>query len=342
MAEIVLGMWTTHGPTLSTTPEQWLLRLPADHARKDHPFRGGSYDFPTLVEMRKGEGLAHKSSLEERTRRSEACRAAVDRMAGLFEAAKPDVAVIFGNDQNELFLDDLIPALTVFDGDTIWNEPASEEQARKMAPGIHAAEWGHNPPKRTEYPGHRELAQLIIRNAVGEGFDLARSSRLPENPGHWNSGIGHAFGFIYRQIMRDKVIPNVPVFANTFFPPNQPTARRCFEFGRSVARTLKAWDNDARIAIFGSGGMTHFVIDEEFDRMFMDAIQRRDGEALCAIEERHFQSGTSELKNWVAAAGALFETELTGDIVDYQACYRSEAGTGTANGFICWNKTGQV
>lgn len=341
MAEIVLGMWTTHGPTLSTTPEQWLLRLPADHARKDHPFRGGKYDFPTLVEMRKGEDLARKSSLEERTQRSQACQAAVAKMADMFEAARPDVAVIFGNDQNELFLDDLIPALTVFDGETIWNEPASEDQAKKMAPGIHEAEWGHNPPKRTEYPGHRELAQRIIRDAIAGGFDLARSSRLPENPGHWNSGIGHAFGFIYRQIMRDKVIPNVPVFANTFFPPNQPTAKRCFEFGRSVARTIKAWDSDARVAVFGSGGMTHFVIDEEFDRMFMDAIQRRDGEALCSIEERHFQSGTSELKNWVAAAGALFETQLQGDIVDYQACYRSEAGTGTANGFICWNRKGQ-
>ena len=30
MAEIALGMWTSHGPTLSTTPEQWLLRVQAE------------------------------------------------------------------------------------------------------------------------------------------------------------------------------------------------------------------------------------------------------------------------------------------------------------------------
>ena len=288
MAEIVLGMWTTHGPTLSTTPEEWLLRLPADHARKDHPFRGQTYDFDSLVALRRDENLGEKASLEERTARHGACRAAIDKMADLYEAARIDVAVIFGNDQSELFLDDILPALTVFNGPTIWNEPASEEQAAKMAPGIHAAEWGHNPPVRTDYPGHPELANRIIRQAMSDSFDVARSARLPEHPGHWNSGIGHAFGFIYRQIMRDRVVANVPLIANTFFPPNQPTARRMFEFGRSVGRAIKAWDTDARIAVFGSGGMSHFVIDEDFDRSIIDAIEARDGEFLCAIGEEWF------------------------------------------------------
>lgn len=342
MAEIVLGMWTTHGPTLSTTPEEWLLRLPADHARKDHPFRGRTYDFPSLVELRKDENLGARATAEERTRRHAACRAAIERMADIYEAAQADVAVIFGNDQSELFLDDILPALTVFNGPTLWNAPATEEQAKKMAPGIHAAEWGHNPPVRTEYPGQPELADRIIRQAMADQFDVARSSRLPENPGHWNSGVGHAFGFIYRQIMRDRVIPNVPLIANTFFPPNQPTARRMFEFGRSVGRAIRDWDSDARVVVIGSGGMSHFVIDEIFDRDIIAAIEARDGEALCGIGEEWFQSGTSELKNWIGAAGCLFETDLTagpsGGLIDYVPCYRSEAGTGTANGFVAWSE----
>ena len=336
MAEIVLGMWTTHGPTLSTTPEQWLLRLPSDHERKDHPFRGGRYSFDQLVELRRDENLAAAATLEERTRRSQACGRAIGAMADAYAEAAPDVAVIFGNDQNELFLDDIMPALTIFHGDTIWNEPASVDQAAKMAPGIHAAEAGHNPPVHTEYPGHPELATRLIKAAVAHDFDVARSTRLPEHPGHWNSGIGHAFGFVYRQIMRDHVTPNVPIIANTFFPPNQPTARRCFNFGRTVGRAILEWDSPARVAVFGSGGMSHFVIDETFDAMVIDAIQRRDAETLCAIPEHNFQTGTSELKNWIAAAGALFETELKGEVVDYQPCYRSEAGTGTANGFMYW------
>jgi OH-DDVA oxygenase len=160
---------------------------------------------------------------------------------------------------------------------------------------------------------------------------------LPRLEGHWHSGIGHAFGFVYRQIMRDQVVPHVPFITNTFFPPNQPTARRCFEMGRTVGRAIKAWNSDARVAIFGSGGMSHFVIDEAFDQQIFDALAARDANTLCSIGENWLQSGSSELKNWIAAAGALFETELSGDIVDYQPCYRSEAGTGTANGFVYWN-----
>ena len=57
MAKIVLGMWTTHGPTLGTSAEQWPNRIAADKKRV-HPFRGKEYSFDQLVEMRKGEGLA--------------------------------------------------------------------------------------------------------------------------------------------------------------------------------------------------------------------------------------------------------------------------------------------
>jgi OH-DDVA oxygenase len=47
--------------------------------------------------------------------------------------------------------------------------------------------------------------------------------------------------------------------------------------------------------------------------------------------------GTSELLNWIAAAGCLFQvTDLDGGPIDYVPCYRSEAGTGTAQGFITW------
>lgn len=335
MAEIVLGMWTSHGPTLSTTPEQWLLRVAADK-RNAHPFRGEIHDFDSLMALRKDEGLAEASSPPERERRSASCQRAITEMADRFAAAKVDVAVIMGNDQRELFLEDVTPAVTIYLGDMIWDQPATDEQAARMPPGIHEAEWGHSPPERREYPCLPELGTAVCRQLVPQGWDLAVSKRLPEPAGHWSSGAPHSLGFIYRQIMRDQVVPNLPVLINTFFPPNQPTARRCFELGRGIGQVIREWDKDLRVAIFGSGGMSHFVIDEAFDRAFFEALRNRDAEALCAIEDRHLQSGTSELKTWIAAAGALFDTDLTGDVIGYEACYRSEAGTGTANGFVAW------
>lgn len=336
MAKIVLGMWTTHGPMLSTTPEQWMLRVPADRANRAHSFKGVKYGFDELVELRKHEGLEEKSSLAERTRRHAACRVAVEKMADIFAKVKPDVAVIFGNDQQELFTEALMPAFTVFNGASVWNQPSTQEQIPLHPPGIHEAEAGHKPPVYTEYPVHRELANHLIGDLVADGFDITRATQLPRHQDHWHSGIGHAFGFIYRQIMRDMVIPNVPIVTNTFFPPNQPTARRCFDLGRSVGNSIAQWKPDARIAIFGSGGMSHFVIDESLDRQMLDALGSRDEAALTGIKESWLQSGSSELKNWIAAAGALFQTDLSGGEIGYEPCYRSQAGTGTANGFVAW------
>jgi OH-DDVA oxygenase/3-O-methylgallate 3,4-dioxygenase len=337
MADIVLGMWTSHGPTLSTTPEQWSLRLPADRKKTDHPFRGSTYSFAELVELRKAEHLAKQITLVERRKRHARCQAAIKIMADRWAAAAPDVAVILGNDQREIFLDDVIPCIDVFWGETIWDQPATPEQAGRYPPGIHEAEWGHSPPEYREYPGLPELGQLIIETAITNGFDVAQSRKLPVHPEHWYSGIGHAFGFIYRMIMRDNVVPNVPIIQNTFFPPNQPPAKRCFEFGQTVAEAIRNWDSDKRVAIFGSGGMSHFVIDEELDWSFFKALNNRDANALTNFKEEYLQSGTSELKNWITAAGVLFTTDLEGGMVDYVPCYRSEAGTGTANGWVYWS-----
>src|SRR5690606_33901957 len=172
MSKIVLGMWTSHGPTLSTTPEQWAMRLPFDRKRI-HPFRGRMLTYDELVELRVDENLAFKSSLEQRKERHDRCHAAITAMADRFAEVRPDVAVIFGNDQRELFLEDLTPAITVFTGEEMWDQPATPEQAAKMSPGIHAAEAGHAPPEYREYPAYRELALHISGSVVADGFDIA-------------------------------------------------------------------------------------------------------------------------------------------------------------------------
>ena len=74
----------------------------------------------------------------------------------------------------------------------------------------------------------------------------------------------------------------------------------------------------------------------EIDQLVFDALKHRDKARLCSIPQNLLMSGTSELRNWISAAGALFQTGLSGDAIDYQTCYRSEAGTGTAQGFVAW------
>ena len=48
------------------------------------------------------------------------------------------------------------------------------------------------------------------------------------------------------------------------------------------------------------------------------------------------QSGTSETKNWIVTAGIIAETDLNFNLLDYVACYRTDAGTGNAMAFSTW------
>jgi 3-O-methylgallate 3,4-dioxygenase len=88
------------------------------------------------------------------------------------------------------------------------------------------------------------------------------------------------------------------------------------------------------VAVIGSGGLSHFVIDEELDQQLLKAMQAKDHEVLSALPQRRLNSGTSEVRNWIATAGAVEHLGMT--LVDYVPCYRSPAGTGCAMGFAEW------
>ena len=70
MAEIVLGIGTSHGPLLSTPPEQWDLRAKADRANKQHAYRGKMYDYEGLLQER-APGFAGEIGIETRRDRYE-------------------------------------------------------------------------------------------------------------------------------------------------------------------------------------------------------------------------------------------------------------------------------
>ncbi len=336
MAKISLGIWTTHGPTLNTTADEWMLRAPFDK-EKTHWFKGRQYSFDELVALRKDDNLGTAVTREERERRVALCQRAIGQLALVWEQNKPDVAVIFGNDQRELILDSLQPMFSVYHGETFWQKPLTAERMARVPPGIKETEWAYRPDEPVEWPGLPGLADHVFEDALEAGFDVGAIGSWPAMPeDHFHIGTPHAFSWIIRRIMRDNPVPILPLFTNTFFPPNQPLAKRCFDFGEFIGRAIETWDEDKKVAIFASGGLTHFVIDESADHELMGAIQGRDADYLRTIPQNILMDGTSEFRNWIGASGALFRTKLSGDIVDYIPCYRTEAGTGTANGFIAW------
>jgi hypothetical protein len=335
MARIVLGIGTSHGPMLSTPPEQWDARVPADR-RNRHPFRGETYGFDDLMRLRAAEKIGEQLGVETWRSRHRRCHDALDTLAQRFADTKVDAAIIVGNDQNEIFQTDLMPALYIFSGEAVFNEPSTEEQKAQMPPGIAIAESGHKPTQRETYRCHAKLARHLVEQLIGAHFDVTQSSTLPQNGVAWASGMPHAFGFVYRKIMHDRVIPHIPVVVNTFYPPNQPRAGRCAALGDRLKEAVASWPDDLRIAVIASGGLSHFVIDEEFDRKFLDLLAAADRDGIDKLPEPWLQSGTSEMKNWIPVATASAAAGLKMELVDYVPCYRSEAGTGNAMGFVVW------
>lgn len=329
MADIVLGIGSSHGPLLSTPPEQWDLRAQADRTNKSHWYRGNRYDYDSLLAAR-APGFAHEITLEKRRERFARCRAALEALGKKFNEAAPEAVVIVGNDQREFFNPGLTPAITVYRGRTIKNVQHLDEDQ----PGLNIAEPANSPAEGAEYPGATELADHILRCLGDENFDLAQSDETPS--GAPRGGIPHAYGFFYHTILHDQTPPSVPIILNVHFPYNTPKVGRCLELGRALYRAIKSFDGYRRVALMASGGLTHFVIDEEFDREVIAAMQSGDETAIAGLPESYFKVGTAEIKNWIPVVAAANAAGLRYRQVDYVPCYRSEAGTGNAMCFAYW------
>lgn len=334
MAKIALGIGSSHGPMLSTPPDMWHLRGEADRKNPKHFYRGEAYDFQKLLAARR-PGFAAEITPAERQKRYDACQRALDTLAAKFREVRPDAVVIVGNDQRELFTDENTPAFLVYTGAKIENVPETEEAKAKMPPGIAIAEVGHCPPGGAVYSGATDLSLHILNSLLEQDFDMSESSRLPKVNGH-EHGIPHAFGFLYRRIMVDNPPPSVPLFLNAGIPNNKPKIGRCLQFGPALVKAIESWKEDAKVAVFCSGGLTHFVIDEDLDRRVLKGLQSRDEKDLAALPESYLLGNTCEIRNWLPVSAGMNSLGKKMTLVDYVPCYRTEAGTGNAMGFVYW------
>lgn len=329
MAEIVLGIGSSHGPLLSTPPEQWDLRAKADRENKKHWYRGKTYDYESLLSER-APGFAKEVEVETRRSRHAQCRRAMEVLGKKFAEVAPEAVVIVGNDQREFFQAELTPSITVYRGSQIKNVQHLHEDQ----PGLNIAEPGNSPTEGAMYPGAPEMADHILNSLAEENFDLAQSDATPSTAPR--GGIPHAYGFLYHSILGDMPPPSVPIILNVHFPHNVPKNKRCLDLGRALRRAIRSFKGYKRVAVMASGGLTHFVIDEDFDRQILNAMTRGDEAALAGFPENYFKVGTAEIKNWYPVIAAMNAEGRKYHQVDYVPCYRSEAGTGNAMAFVYW------
>jgi hypothetical protein len=340
MAEIVLGIGCAHAPQLHTPVAEW-----EHHAQRDTRdaesfwYKGERVKYADLLEQRSEQNLDQQTSPDTCNERIAKSHAAIDRVSEIFSEVNPDITIVFGNDQGEMFLDDIRPAFSIMGCEQFENMPRTVEQKKRLPADIHIADEGHLPDKELQiFPGHPVLARYLVKQAMIHDFDVTYSHRQhrAESAYAHTSGMPHAYGFIYKQVFRGKPVPHVPIDINTFFPPNQPDTSRCFALGRMIGKAVRIWDTDTRVAIIASGGLSHPVVDEDFDRDIIKAMEGGDLKYLLSYHDGYYQAGSSEIKTWIAMIGALRGSYLKGHLVDYQALYRTPAGTGSSAAFMYW------
>jgi hypothetical protein len=262
--------------------------------------------------------------------RHEACQRAIVTLAETLARVKPDRCIILGDDQHESFLDDIMPSVCVYNGETVDDVP---DDRGASEPGTAALR--NAPPARVRHTTDAAFGQHIIESVVEQGFEVARSNALPRGR-HGSGGIGHAFYFVYRRLMNNQAIPHVPIFLNTYYPPNAATIKRCYALGKALGNAIESWDQNERVAVIASGGLTHFVIEEDLDLHVLEGLKEGDEAKITGLPNIRFMSGTSETRNWIALGGAMEGTGFQMNLLDYQPCYRSEAGTGCAGAYAYW------
>jgi len=326
MAKVVLGVGASHSPMLNMEPPAWLERgLKDDKVRVMRDFDGAEITYDGLL-AKVSPHVAKEITMEKIEARHKANQLAIEKTAEAIYAAKPDVIVMFGDDHMEVYKNDNMPSLAVYWGDTIPYAPTGIMKwpyADKLKTPI----W--YPQEEINYPVSAELGHHIISHMIEDGFDVAQSKFYP--PGQ---AMSHAFGFVFWRLMNKGSIPVVPVHLNTYFPPIQPTPRRCYEIGQGLRRAIEAWPKDMRVVVLGSGGLSHFVVDEDLDREFLDVLASKSIDRVSKLPRPKLNSGNSELRCWLAAAGAVEDKKM--EVIDYVPCYRTPAGTGCAMAFATW------
>lgn len=299
MAEIVGCITMSHGPQLLAPAQRW-DELPN---RTKGPFSPKP-------------GIEAELTTEAKLANAKRCDAAIEQLRAKLAEWAPDTVVVFGDDQEENILFDNMPPFTIFTGD--------EADAT-----LHFLYFGEKAEEQlTRYRVNSALAWDILRGCMDVGFDPAWSKEL-----RYEYGLGHAFGRALKFLMPDNAARAiVPIMVNTYYPP-APSAKRCLDFGQAVANIIRKSQSAGRVVLIGSGGLSHTKIDETLDRQFLRAIETNDTQSLVGLSADTLVAGTSEIRNWIAIAGAA---NRPAKVIDYVPCYRTPQGVGCAMGFAVW------
>jgi 3-O-methylgallate 3,4-dioxygenase len=104
--------------------------------------------------------------------------------------------------------------------------------------------------------------------------------------------------------------------------------------GVALKELIERYPKDLRVGLLASGGLSHFVVEEDLDRPVIEALHRKDTAFLGGLDPRRLKAGSSEIRNWIAVAAAASDLDL--DWLSYTPSYRTPALTGIGLCFAKW------
>ena len=326
MANIVLGIGSSHTPMLNAKLEDWSRFIELDRLRQHQDCEGRPMGYAELL-AQVGERIAPQLVPAVLAERHAAALQQVAQLGEVLRNAKLDALVIVGDDQKELYHSANMPAMLVYHGATIRNVPLQHRAGPAWARDASARYYEPETPR--DYPVDTALAQHLIERLVDAEFDIAVADELSEGQGE-----GHAFGFVHHRLLHGADLPVVPIFLNTYYPPNQPSPRRCHRLGQAIREAVRSFPGEQRVGVVASGGLSHFTVNETLDAEVIRALREKDAEALCRLPRHMLEAGNSEIRNWICMAGAVDHLDLKS--MAYIPGYRTPAGTGTGLCFAVW------
>jgi protocatechuate 4,5-dioxygenase beta chain len=241
------------------------------------------------------------------------------------KAYRPDVLVMIGDDQGDMFDDANNPTFSIYTGDEpIWGRSARDPMTTP-------------PQERTKlvFPPHAEMSRYLLKGLIKRGFDVANVGKFDPR-GNPTRGVSHMVSNLVPEVDPELRIPLVCVFLNEYFPP-LPSAARCAQLGAAIGQILN--ERPERIAIYASGGLSHFPgmfnagwIDQPLDRWILERLERNDLAALehlFTFDSDAMRSGTGEVRAWISAAAAM---NRPAKFVEYTAAHCTQTGCG----FVYW------
>jgi protocatechuate 4,5-dioxygenase beta chain len=214
-----------------------------------------------------------------------------ERVARWLEEKKPDVLFFCFNDHATTFFFDHYPTFAL----------GVSEQYR-------IADEGLGPRKVPPLKGHAALSRHIARALVEDEFDLTIFQDLPLDHGL------HSPLTMMWPSKPDWPGREVPLVVNVIQQP-LPKPSRCFRLGRAIRKAIESYPEDLRVAMVGTGGLSHQMIgeragfnNEKWDLEFLDLIDR-DPERLARMSVEDFMrlggNEGAEVIMWLIMRGAL-------------------------------------